>query len=91
MTESLITATLITVFDLCTTVHVDGIVTCLHSGLNTTVQETQYYAPGEINDTAHSAALLLNQYQGPAKGFQEDFQEQNKLPAQSSAEFAEAV
>ena len=55
------------------------------------VQETQSYLLWETDDTAHSAALLLNQYRGSAKGFQEDFQEQNKLPAQSSAEFAEAV
>lgn len=63
----------------------------VHIGLNITVQGTPSYLLWEINDTAHSAALLLNQYRGSAKGFQEDFQEQNKLPAQSSAEFAEAV
>lgn len=63
----------------------------IHIGSNIAVQEAQSFLPGEINETAHSTALLLNQYRGSAKGFQEDFQEQNKLPAPSSAEFAEAV
>lgn len=44
-----------------------------------------------VRQTAHSTALWWYQYKGSAEGFQEDFQEQNKLPAQSSAEFAEAV
>lgn len=35
--------------------------------------------------------FLLNQFRGLAKGFQEEFQEQNKPPAHCAAVFAEAV
>lgn len=91
MIEFIITATLIIMYHLCTAVHAGGVVIIIMAEISEYKKVDLTSQEKYAKQTAHFTALLLNQYKGSAEGFQEDFQEQNKLPAQSSAEFAEAV